>query len=529
MSRSQFAILSGSSTKPHAPTTTSHEGGTVSVVSPETLLRRFLILGATGTFYANKRENVIELTTEIRNFIDSDPAAVLAIVRDVARNRLALRRDPTLFIHAQLTLPSIPLAVRREAYASLGEVAQTGYDILHWTAFRRAAGKSNQSFRKALGNWFLTRNDLSYQAVKYDQRDGWSLGDLLRLARPTPNSDGIGFMFQWITRPDDRPKATNHVNRLIQGYAAMRSANLAPRDVATIIRESRMPREAIPREYLAHREVWEALEESMPSQALLRNLGKLGSLGIVPDSLAARIRKNHPFAILLARATYLSGHGLKGKLSWTVDTRVSRSLDEAFEQSYGDLPVRDSLSVVVALDTSGSMQKPIAGTNITSWDAAAALASIMARQYPQAQFVAYSNGLTAFPKGLYTLDGFSREMVRLSHVGTYCWLPLDAVMRTTEHIDAVVSITDSETRSGVMRSGWNPFGGSAFLPAMVGSCSEYVDLIHDRKNPNFRHAVVATAANQVSIANHRDPLQLDLVGASADLPIALDKFLTGEA
>ena len=99
---SQFQLLAPANTHASNPTATSMEGGTVHVIDADTYLRRFLILGSFSTFYADGAKITQEATEAVRQYIAQDPRAVLDTVLDVARNRLALRKDPTLYVHAQL-------------------------------------------------------------------------------------------------------------------------------------------------------------------------------------------------------------------------------------------------------------------------------------------------------------------------------------------------------------------------------------------------------------------------------------------
>ena len=59
---------------------------------------------------------------------------------------------------------------------------------------------AGRALRNAVGRWYVSReaDDLALQAVKYLQRDGWSHGDLLRLAHskaPSPQHDAV---FRWM-------------------------------------------------------------------------------------------------------------------------------------------------------------------------------------------------------------------------------------------------------------------------------------------------------------------------------------------
>jgi 60 kDa SS-A/Ro ribonucleoprotein len=68
----------------------------------------------------------------------------------------------------------------------------------------RIAGRRGwgRGLRRAVGNWYngLPVEQLAFQAVKYQQRDGWSHRDALRLAHPQATSERHDQVFHWLTR-----------------------------------------------------------------------------------------------------------------------------------------------------------------------------------------------------------------------------------------------------------------------------------------------------------------------------------------
>lgn len=82
--------------------------------------------------------------------------------------------------------------------------------------------------------------------------------------------------------------------------------------------------------------------------AMIRNLGKMSSLEVLKpgseysklvcqrlsDEVALRAARLHPFNILVALITYKKGHGVKGKLNWTVNENIVTALNNAFYKSF---------------------------------------------------------------------------------------------------------------------------------------------------------------------------------------------------
>src|SRR3954453_14183623 len=118
--------------------------------------------------------------------------------------------------------------------------------------------------------------------------------------------------------------------RLLEGFARAQEA-ASPRDTAALVREYRLPREALKPEHLTSPEVWEALLVQMPMTALIRNLATMTRVGVIAPGSdgtakavaqlgdAERIRRArvHPIAVLAALRTYASGRGARGRGEWS--------------------------------------------------------------------------------------------------------------------------------------------------------------------------------------------------------------------
>ena len=140
----------------------------------------------------------------------------------------------------------------------------------------------------------------------------------------------------------------------------------------------------------------------MPQTALIRNLGKMTSIGLVaPGSAAARkvaaqlvdaarikSARVHPVALLSALKVYEQGHGERARLranalSWTPVREVVDALDEAFYRSFQGITPAGKAHLL-ALDVSGSMGSgAIAGVpGLTPRVATAAMALVTAKTEP---------------------------------------------------------------------------------------------------------------------------------------------------
>jgi 60 kDa SS-A/Ro ribonucleoprotein len=546
---SQFRLL----TEKPVDIIPSSEGGVVVKIDQMALLDRFLILGSSGTFYASGGDVTKMMTEETKAFVTAHPDVVLDRLLEVATNRLALRKDPSVWLLAQLTMPSVPEPTRHRAYLAINDVCSTGTDLLHYLAFRypegpKGARHSGMGFRKAIGRWFRFHRNIQLQAVKYEQRDGWTLRDALRVAKPKDTDAYLEEAYAFIVNKEKYQQAypVGDRHRLFEGYFVVRDEPdgfdihipVEPIAIANAIRNYQLPRESVPGPFLAHKEIWEALLPDMPGRALVRNLGKLSSLGIdktnwgqdlITQKLVNATGLLHPFEFLLGKKMYQQGRGLKGNLNWQPNHFIIDVLETCYLKSFGHLEVRAG-KPLVALDTSASMGTEAQGLPISAFEAAAALASVIAYQYPHAEFCAYSNGLTMMDPANHGTAAFISEMQRLSHVGTFCAIPLlHVVTNPDQKYTAVISITDSETKEGgsIGHSPWLRKKRDPYEGLTMPKCAGLVRDIQASQRRDFKHAVVAMQPNDRTLADPRDPNQMDFVGLSADLVQGLDRFLAG--
>jgi 60 kDa SS-A/Ro ribonucleoprotein len=96
---------------------------------------------------------------------------------------------------------------RKLALAALPRVVRTGTHLLHFAAYVDGLRGWGRGLRKAVGGWYLGKNDeqLAFQLAKYQNRDGWSHRDLLRLAHPIPDGEARKALYRWAVGAEDVP------------------------------------------------------------------------------------------------------------------------------------------------------------------------------------------------------------------------------------------------------------------------------------------------------------------------------------
>ena len=530
--------------------TPNSAGGFAWTVDAWTRLRRFLILGSEGgSYYASERRLTRENAQAVEECLREDGVRVIAEIVRVSREGRAPKNDPALFALA-LAAGAVDLETRRAALEALPQVARTGTHLFQFIAFLDGVRGWGRSLRRAVGRWYAAQpvDALAYQAVKYRRREGVTHRDALRLAHPArrvgagnPELDVSaehGRLFEWIVRGGE----TGGLPALVEGFTRAQAATSA-HEAASLVREYRLPREALQPEHLIAPEVWEALLEEMPMTALIRNLATMTRVGVIApgsDGVAkavARLADSerilrarvHPIAVLAALRTYASGQGARGRGAWNPVREIVDALDAAFYTAFGNVEPSGK-RLLLALDVSGSMQGGwVAGVpGLSPRDASAALALVTAATEPRYEIVGFFAGKGGYKKrGRHVWSGYTdgltplaisprqrledavRTVSNLPFGGTDCALPMLYAQARGLEIDAFVIYTDSETWAGDIH------------PAQA--LREY----RRASGVDARLVVVGMVSNGFSIADPSDRGMLDVVGFDTATPQVVSDFARG--
>ncbi len=530
---------------PGAGQTPNSAGGFAWLVDDWTQLERFLILGSEGgTFYVSEQKLTVDNAQAAVRCIQADGRRVVAQVVDVSQGGKAAKNDPALFVLA-LAAGLGDLETRRAAMEALPLVARTGTHLFHFLEYVEGVRGWGRLLRNGITGWYngMEPGRLAYQAVKYQQRDGWSHRDALRLAKPVPASAQHDAIFGWIAKGWDEIGSDlpgEESLRLLWVYERAKRAT-SEDEIRSLIREHRLTWEFVPSEWLGSREVWAELLPNLPLGALLRNLGRMSANDLLVagspevEAVAARLRDGeairrarlHPLAVLVAMKTYASGKGVRGSLKWETASAITDALDEAFYQAFENVEPTGK-RLMLALDVSGSMEgSEIAGmTGIKARIASAALALVTMRTEQQVIVTGFttagSDGMGKVSKrrydsGISTLDISPRQRLddvvgRISNLpfgGTDCALPMLYALEKGLEVDAFVVYTDSETWAGSIHP------------------SQALAQYRERTGIPARLVVVGMTSNGFSIADPKDPGMLDVVGMSTETPQVISHFIRG--
>lgn len=185
-----------------AEMTMNNTGGAVFKLGALAQVRRFLILGAMGdTYYASEKAIKADNAAALQEAIRTAGVGVVKLVVNVSASGAAPKNEPSLFVLAAV-LAYGDTPTRQAAAAAVPRVARTGthwFQLARYIEDLRGWGKLPTN---ALAALFTGRsvNDLAYQIIKYGQREGTSMADLLRLTHPIADTQERQAAFQYALR-----------------------------------------------------------------------------------------------------------------------------------------------------------------------------------------------------------------------------------------------------------------------------------------------------------------------------------------
>jgi len=524
----------------------NHAGGYAFQIDDWKRLERFLILGSDGgTYYVGERQLTKENAACVIRLLKVDPRRVVDILVGISEAGRAYKNDPALFALALASSPTFVRNAEDRAYAlsALPKVARIGTHLLHFVQYVDGLRGMGYALRKSLSSWMNDKDGdaLAYQTLKYQSRDGWSMRDVLRVAHPKPMDEAHKAIYAYIANA----QMIEGAPALLGVYEAMKAAQ-SVEEVCGLITANNLTWEFVPSQWLGEKTVWDALLPRLPFTALLRNLGRLTSLGLVGtfgkgegivveklnDREQMQKSRIHPFGVLLALKTYGQGHGFRGSLSWSPNTAVCEALDDLFYASFQNAePCRKRM--LIGLDVSGSMDSEIMDSPVTCMEAALAMSMVHMHNEPFTKIMGFDTGMKDL--GISRKDTLDSALNRLHRNGggTDCSLPMLYAMgnripdsfkansrprgywNTSSYsfghdmipVDAFVVLTDNETWAGNVHP--------------VQALKEYRRI----SGLDAKLVVVGMQSSNISIADPSDGGSLDVVGMDTSVPAVVADFL----
>ncbi len=521
----------------------NNAGGYTFEISIWEQLKRFIVLGAEGgTYYVTERALTVANANNVLTCIHTDGLRTVREIVAISEDGRAPRNDPAIFALALAASHGDP-ATRKAAFDALPQVCRIGTHLFTFIEFVQTMRGWGRGLRRAVGAWYTekTPRDMVYQVVKYRQRNGWTHTDTLRKAHPMPSDETVKAIFQWITRRDEAVWAqaaaipADAALAYIHAFERVQQAQNVE-TVLSLIRQYKLPREALPTDWLREPAIWEALLTDMPMTAMIRNLGVMSKVGLLTPmsdaekTVVARLTdanrlqkaRIHPIAILSALRVYGLGFGLKGQSyhplmansqpkEWTPTPKVLDALDTAFELAFKAIEPTNKRTML-ALDVSGSMMSgTIAGVpGLTPREASAAMALVTARTERDYMFTAFYDKMVPLNiSAKMRLDDVSNAITNLPFGATDCALPMLYAMKHNLSLDTFVIYTDNESWFGKI----HPSQALAQYREKTGIPAKLI--------------VVGMTATNFSIADPHDGGMMDVIGFDSAAPGVMADFSAG--
>lgn len=514
-------------------------------------LERFLVLGSeSGTYYVKQEKLTRDNALATLRCLDEDGKRVVETIIQISDSGRALKNDPALFALALAAAHSNP-EIRKVAFEALPKVARTATHLFHFADYMQSFRGWGKAARRAIANWYLEKDPkaLAYQMIKYQQRDGWSHRDLLRLSHPVASTPEHEALFRYavagysglsnttrrikkngVMVEETRPNVVDNLHPQVTAFEALK--NIAESDVQAAIRlieDHNLPREAVPTQLLNNSEIWRALLKRMPMTAAIRNLGTMTRNGVFSEAesmnkilemltnedqlKAARI---HPIQVLAALKTYSSGGGFRSKNTWTPVSDIADALDYAFYKTFKNVEPTGK-RILLSLDVSGSMS--MAGTTsidcLSAREATAAVALVTLATEQNSSVVGFQNKLVELNINPdMKLEEVIRRISNLPFGSTDCSAPFAWAKQHKKEFDAFAVYTDNETGTG---SYWG------HRPS--AQPSETLKNYRQATGIPAKMVVVATCATNFSIADPKDAGMLDICGFDGSVPSLISDFI----
>lgn len=498
-------------------------------------VERFLILGTEGgTYYVGEHDLTKENVDNVRATLVNDHKRVVDTIVDISLSGRAAKNDPAIYALA-LACSTGNNYERAYALSQIPKVCRIGTHLFSFCAYVDTMRGWGPALRKAVAEWYESKPEdkLAYQLVKYQQRDGWSHRDVLRLAHPAGLNTAL---FRWaVGKPltpinvkstkngrDSVYPAVSGMPFIIQAYEDLKDTK-DKKSAIEYIGKYGLTHEMLPTELLKDKDVWAALLEKMPLTAMIRSLGRMSNIGLVaPLSDASKLvvqrlsdtdflhkSRVHPITVLAAELTYKKGQGVRGKLTWTPVPQVVDALDDAFYAAFDNVEPTGK-SFYLGVDVSSSMgdgdyfgipsMKPSMG--------AAAMALLIAKTEPNYFIGGFS---TRFIELKVTAkDTLGSALTKVSNQtfgGTDTSVAINHAYSSGFPVDCFVILSDGETWAGDTHT------------------SQAMLKYRHSKKLDSKLAVINMVANKTRISDPQDLFSLDIVGFDASVPTLLRNFV----
>ena len=498
----------------------NNNGGVSFVIDDWSFYDRFLIIGPQS---GNNAKSANELTFDgiemVKTLVRKDAIRVLRTATEFSLAGRAPKNDSAIIAVALVACFGKP-DEQVAAYEAMLDVCRTGTHLFLFVSFLNHFGKWNAAAKRGVAKWYTTKKDdrLAVQLLKYQNRNGWTHRDVLRLGHVKPQSDVQNAMFRKVIG-SDKTDLENFLPSLFEDVRIMHASQDANVVRRVIENNPNISWEMVPTQYLNDQKVLAALLPNMGMTALIRQLGRFSannlttplssSFKIIRDKLsdveAIKNGRIHPITILTALKSYKQGYGRSGS-SWTPQHQVSDLLDSAFYSSFTFLEDTGA-NVMLGIDCSGSMFGcNVNNSVLTAAEVAACMAMAIAKSHANyfvGGFSRHFEPLAISPN--MKLDQTMEVIRRFNWSSTNISSVAEYATKNRMNVDVFGIITDNDVNMGIQ-----PTKALEKFRKTVGK--------------NAAQIVVATSMSNFTVADPKDPMQVDIPGFDSHVPAIFAEF-----
>lgn len=489
------------------------------------VLRRCLLIGTSqNTYYAGKHELTNDFVDTLFKAIAENPERVASEIVYASDGR-SINNSAPIFALVLLSMGETQGA--KKAFQEIfPQVVRTGSHFYEWLNYTKSVRGFGKIVREAGQRWLARENvrDLAYQLLKYQQRQGFSHRDALRLFHVKPPTEEHNQLFQWVLNGwKELPEAIpSNALAQIWWYEWLKRN---PSETHKAISEGRLTHEMAAPVGKMDKTAWQLLFNDMPIGAMLRNLGSLTELGV----LRADSRKNldhaesilnsrshlrkgriHPIDVLKALKTYQSGGSLgRSQKNWQPIPRIVDILERALELSFDTIEPTNKV-FMHAVDISGSMSSyTVSSIGLTCCEIATTMALATAKAEKNYAIRGFSTQFIDL--NITAKDSFSSAIKKASNQnfgGTDASVAYDWMIKNRFKADVICFWTDCESWAGRKH------------PSQA--LAEY----HHKVNPKAKAVYVTLVPNKISLVDPQSSMSWDLAGFDPSAPRFIQMLAT---
>lgn len=480
------------------------------------ILDRFLMIGSEGGAYnASEKDLTLKGFDTTKKCIAEDGIEVVNRAVEYSLAGRAPKNDPAVVVLALAAVYGDPLTVQA-AYDALPKICRTGTHLFLFVSVLDSLGKWNAAAKRGVAKWYTNRNvdKLAVQLLKYQQRNGWAHRDVLRLAHVKPTDDVQSALFRYAVKGELAEGTV--VPQVLIDFEYLKRAETKSQVLKLVEGNDLLTWEMVPTQFLNDKDVLMALVKNMGLTAVIRKLGALTAHGVISplsegsklviskiaDADAIKAARVHPITILQAMKQYTKGRGEKGSLAWTPDQRVADALDNAFYSAFGNATPNDD-NYLIGVDCSGSMfGATVNGSpNLTAAEVAGVMALACVKNQKNYWIGGFNHRMGELKiSPNMRLDAVLKVIQKFNWGSTDCSLPFKTAKDMKMKVDRFVVITDNDVNTG------NKHPAQALRDYRQWS------------GKDSRSFVIATQMSNISIADPKDPLSVDIAGFDSAAP-----------